>query len=176
MDQEKKETRRRKLPKILNEEEFTKLLQQTRKPHHKLAFKLGYLCGLRVSEVTKLQKENFDKVRRLIRIENAKGGKDRYVPFPIKFIKEKEIDSYVPIKCGIRALEIAFKTNLVRATGRTDLHFHNLRHSFATMLLGKGIPITDVQFWLGHQFLSTTAVYLHVSPDAALQKYEDLWQ
>jgi len=171
----KKESKRVKLPTILNEKTFSILLKVTKKSHHKLAFKLGFLCGLRISEIVHLEQEDFDRERRLIFVRQGKGGKDRYVPYPIKFISEREIKKNIPMKCGARALQIAFKNRVRRFLRREDLHFHNLRHSFATNLLGKGIPITEVQLWLGHARLNTTAIYLKVSPDAALKRYEEMW-
>ena len=68
------------------------------------------------------------------------------------------------------------KKKVMKLFNRKDLHFHNLRHSFATNLLNKGVPITDVQFWLGHSRLSTTSIYLKVSPDQALKRYEEIWR
>ena len=164
-----------KLPTILSEDSFDLIMKNTKMKHHRLAFKIAFLCGLRISEIINLQLQDFDKQRRLIFVKQGKGGKDRYVPYPIKFIKESEINNHIPIKCGVRALEKAFKRRCVALLNRNDLHFHNLRHSFATNLLNKGVPITDVQFWLGHSRLTTTAIYLKVSPDMALKRYEDLW-
>lgn len=173
----------KQLPQVINDEAFTKLLNKTKKPTHRLAFKLAYLCGMRVSEIANLKQEHLDRQRKLIFIKSGKGKKDRYVPLPIKFIKQTETDKLIPlvpnkyktIKSAIRSFEIAFKEKIRKALDRNDLHFHNLRHSFATNLLNKGIPISDVQFWLGHRDLSTTAVYLRVSPDSALKRFEEAW-
>jgi len=171
----KSERKKRKLPSILSEEDFIKVLKVTKLKHHKLAFKLGFFCGLRISEITNLKKNDFDRSRRLIFVRQGKGKKDRYVPYPLKFIKQSEIDNLIPINCGVRALEIAFKRRILKVLKREDIHFHSLRHSFATNLLSKGSPITDVQLWLGHSRLSTTTIYLHASPDSALQRYEEIW-
>jgi len=167
---------KQKLPEVIGDEAFTQILKATLKSNHRMAFKLAYLCGLRVSEICNIKKEDFDHERRLIFVRQGKGKKDRYVPYPTKFIKKIEIEKNIPISCGVRALEIAFKNKCKKILNRNDLHFHNLRHSFATSLLGKGIPITDVQFWLGHSKLTTTSIYLKVSPDMALKRYEDLWE
>jgi len=175
----KSERKPTKLPTVISEEDFSKLLKATNTPTHKLAFKLAFLCGLRISEIIKLQPEDFDKERRLIFIRQGKGGKDRYVPYPIKFISDKEVRLiplyYKSVTSGSRSLEISFKDKCKTALGRTDLHFHNLRHSFATNLLSKGIPVTEVQFWLGHSRLQTTSIYLKVSPDSALKRYEEMY-
>jgi len=176
MEKFNKENVPRKLPKVLSEQEFTKIMEATSKSHHRLAFKLAFLCGLRITEIINLKPENFDRNRRLIFIEQGKWHKDRYVPYPVKFIKDKEIINLIPLKCKQRALQIVFKDKLKAATGRTDLHFHNLRHSFATMLLGKKVPLNEVQMWMGHNNIQTTMIYSHVSPEVALSNYEKLWE
>jgi integrase len=84
----KRENRGRKLPVVLSYDEFLKLLSATDNKTYKLAFKLGFLCGLRVSEVVKLQPVDVDYGRRLLFIRQAKGHKDRYVPFPEQFSRD----------------------------------------------------------------------------------------
>lgn len=169
----KKEMKGRRLPVVLNYEEFLEIIKHTRKEHHKLAFKLGFLCGLRVSEIVKLKPEDVDYGRRLLFIRQGKGGKDRYVPFPIHFAKNLK---GLPIKCGVRALEIAFKNISKRAGINKDVHFHTLRHSCATNYLSKGMNIVQVQQLLGHSQLNTTTIYLHVSPDDVKNKMDEIWK
>ena len=88
-----------KLPTILSEENFTKLLQKTTKPHHRIAFKLGFLCGLRISEIINLTPKDFDRGRKLIFVRQGKGGKDRYVPYPTKFISQNDVDTLIRGPC-----------------------------------------------------------------------------
>ena len=171
----KAERRKQNLPVVIGESDCAKLIKATKKPLHKFCFKIAFFCGLRISEITGLTKKDFDKERRLIFVKEGKGKKDRYVPFPTKFITQTEINKHIPVRCSIRTLQRTFKQNVKKVLKRDDLHFHNLRHSFATNLLNKGVPITDVQFWLGHSRLTTTAIYLKVSPDMALKRYENLW-
>jgi len=171
----KGEGKRITLPSVLTEKDFVLLVKSAKKKYHKFAFKLAFFCGMRISEIINLRKEHFDRERRLIFIKQGKGGKDRYVPLPMKFISPKEVKKFIPMPIGVRALEIAFKVALKKGLNRTDLHFHNLRHSFATNLLNKGVPITEVQMWLGHSRLQTTSIYLRVAPDKALERYEELW-
>ena len=162
------------IAEVLSEADFNKLLEKTTKTRHRLAFKLAFLAGLRISEIIKLQPNDIDKSRKLIFIKQGKGSKDRYVPLP-KFLTPKDI-AEIPLSCGVRTLEAVFKRKLQKALGRKDLHFHNLRHSFATTMINKGMTLPDVQFWLGHSKLATTSIYLRVSPDAALKRYEELWR
>ena len=165
----------RKLPAYLNEEEFIRIIKQVKKPHHKLAFILGFHSGLRVSEVTKLEKENIDFKSKRIFIKDSKGGKDRVVPLPKGF--PQSYMKHIPFnKCGVRALQIAFKKYVELAEiERSKLTFHSLRHSFAVRCMEKGIPLNQIQVLLGHESISTTSVYLKINPKDALDNYEKLW-
>jgi integrase/recombinase XerD len=167
-----RESKPRKLPIALNYDEFLKILDATKHSRHKLAFKLSFLCGLRVSEIVKLKQENIDYGRRLLFIQQSKGKKDRYVPFPEKFAKDLK---QVPLEMGARALEIAFKKALQKAEITKDAHFHTLRHSSATYYLSNGMNIVQVQQLLGHSRLDTTSIYLHVSPDNVKNEMDRIW-
>lgn len=168
------ENRKRKLPAYLNEEEFIKIIKQVRKPNHKLAFILAFNSGLRISEVVNLQKENIDFKGKRIFIKDSKFGKDRVVPLPKGF--PENYLKYVPLSCGIRALQLAFKTYVKKADIiKEGLHFHSLRHSFAVLCMEKGIPLNQIQVLLGHENISTTSIYLKINPQDALKSYENLW-
>lgn len=166
----------KKLPVALSEEEFVKLIKNTKKEHHKVAFLLGFGGGLRISEVLKLEPRHIIWTNRSILIEQGKGSKDRTVPLP-KGFKESHL-KLLPIKCGERALEKAFKAACNRAKlleTKPSLHFHSLRHGFATNAVSKGIPIHHVRTLMGHSNISTTNVYLEMNPKEALKSYEDLF-
>src|SRR3989344_1148076 len=122
-----------RLPEVITEEELIKILEATKKPHHRLAFALGFYCCLRVSEIVKLRPENVDKGTKLLHIKQAKGSKDRNIPISPKVIKGLK---YLPIKCGIRALQIKFKEKGKEVLNK-DLHFHCLRHSAITHYITK---------------------------------------
>jgi len=166
--------KQKKLPISISAEEFKLLMKKTKKKHHKLAFALGFMSGLRVSEITNLKKEDIDFNNRQINIRLGKGGKDRVVPMP----KNVPLSYYdlLPLKCGIRALERVFK-RMINKTGITKpgIHFHSLRHGFATHCLESGMPLNQVQLLLGHSNISTTSIYVRANPREALQKYEDLF-
>ena len=164
----------RKLPIYLKEEEFYKLIKATNNKAHKLAFLLAFNSGLRISEVTNLTKDNLDFDKNRITILNGKGGKDRIVPLPKQF--PKSYLPIIPLKIGVRALQIAFKRNLTLARINKPLAtFHSLRHSFAVRCLERGMPVNIVQVLLGHSNLQTTSIYTLVTGGDALKKYEELW-
>ena len=114
----------RKIPTTISEEEFLDILKITRQPHHKIAFILGFYGAMRVSEIVKLKQENIDKGQRIIRIKDAKGKKDRNIPIPPQAMKGIK---HIPVKCGVRALQIAIKDKASTAIDK-DIHFHSLRH------------------------------------------------
>lgn len=170
----KRESKRRKLPSYLKEEEFFEVLKLVRKPHHKLAFILAFNSGLRISEVIHLKKEEIDFNGKKIFIRNSKWGKDRVVPLPKGF--PQSYLKHIPIKCGVRALQIAFNYYVEKAgIKKPDLHFHSLRHSFAVRCMERGIPLNQIQVLLGHESISTTSIYLKINPQDALNSYENLW-
>ena len=167
----------KKLPETLTEDEFLQVLKVTKKHHHKVAFMLGFYQGMRISEVVKLQVKDIDKNQKLIRIKEAKGKKDRNIPImPEMFRHFKEI----PMKCGVRALEYAFKNSLRKAKIKEHLYFHSLRHSSATWLLNiKKWDIRYVQIFLGHSRLDSvpdyTPIMIKTKGQIDILSIEDLW-
>lgn len=151
-----------KLPDTIKESEFQEILKATDKAHHKLAFALGFYQAMRVSEVVKLKPEDLDMGGRLIHIRQSKGAKDRIIPIAPEVLKGLK---HLPVGCGIRALQIAFKQRCLAVLGK-DLHFHCLRHSGATHYLNvKKWNTRQVQAFLGHSRIATTEIYTHVRPD-----------
>lgn len=163
----------RKLPKTLTELEFSKLLKATYKEHHKLAFQLGFFCGLRVSEVVKLQPDHVDWSMGWLHILEAKGMKDRDVPYPKRL--STRLKKQLPLHCGVRSLQIAFKKALDRAGIKKPLTFHSLRHSCGTLWIQKGKSVKHVQQLLGHSNITTTNIYLHITPEDLKKEMDDLW-
>lgn len=166
----------KKLPIAIDEQEFVKLIKSTKKDTHKIAFLLGFGAGLRISEVTNLEPRDVNIQEKKIFIRQGKGGKDRVVPLP-KGFKNKHL-LYLPIKITHRGLQKAFK-NVVEVSGlsktKPTLHFHSLRHGFASQAVKKGIPIHHVRTLMGHSNISTTNVYLELNPKEALESYEELF-
>lgn len=166
-----------RLPQTLSEEEFGKIIKAAYKEEHKIAFQLGFFCGLRVSEVVKLREEHIDKTRQQLFIKEGKGSKDRYVPYPKRLSSRLK---YIPLnfsntRSGIRSLQIAFKKAKKRAGITKDVKFHSLRHSCATLWIRKGKSVKHVQQLLGHTNLSTTSIYLHVTPEDLKKEMDDIW-
>ncbi len=164
----------KKLPCCINEDEFVKLIENTKKDEHKLAFLLGYGSGLRVSEIINLEQRDINMNEKKIFIRQGKGGKDRVVPLP-KGFKEKHY-KLIPLKIGIRALQEALKSAARRSgllISKPDVHFHSLRHGFGSQMAKNGVPIHHIRTLMGHSNISTTNVYLELNPNEAIKSYED---
>jgi len=166
----------KKLPIALSKEEFAKLIEKTKYPHWKVAFVLGFGAGMRISEVVNLEPRDIDFDKKSIHIRQGKGSKDRIVPMPKGFMPKHM--KHLPMKCGARALQSAFKKTCEAAglfETKPELHFHSLRHGFASHLAGKGVPIHHLRTLLGHSNISTTNIYLEANPVNALKSYEEFF-
>lgn len=140
-----------------------------------------YACGLRVSEAASVQLSKLYLDENVL-IVKGKGNKERMVPFYDglgmllrRYIKEVRTDLikeehdilFVSLKGNPitpRAIQLMLEKASMNA-GLTHVHPHTLRHSFATHLLDNGADLRMVQELLGHQNLSTTQIYTHVTVD-----------
>jgi len=172
-----KKARRQLLPHSMNDEEFTLLIKNLsdneKGKEAKIAFLLGYESGLRISEIKNLKPNYMNIESKRIFVEKGKFSKDRVVPLP-KTWKSYMI-KYIPIKKGIRALQMQFQNARKKAKLDPKFHFHCLRHSFATNLLERGMPINQVQLLMGHGSIAATNVYVQANPKDALAKYEEVF-
>ena len=165
-----------KLPEILSREEVWRLINAARTPKHRLLLATTYGAGLRVSEVVALKVANIDADRLTIHVEQGKGGKDRYVPLAERLLAE--LQSYwrvvppahwvFPNRQGTRPIDISAAQKIYTLTKllagvRKQGGIHALRHAYATHLLEAGTDLPTVQRLLGHQHLSTTMRYFHLS-------------
>jgi len=173
----KKGTKRKAkpLPIEVDVYEFTKIMDKTRSMHHKVAFLLAWGSGLRISEVLNLKPGDFNFVDETIRINMGKNSKDRIVPIPKGFEKDVHL-KYIPISCGVRALQKAFILYAEKAgvkDYKAKVHFHSLRHGFATQCLRSDMKLPSIQMLLGHEDLSTTAIYTNLVPKEATDDYKE---
>jgi site-specific recombinase XerD len=163
------------LPCVLSPEEVRRLFDAAANPRDRLLLQTAYACGLRVSEVVRLQLADIDSARLTLHIRCAKGAKDRFVPLSALLLDYLRAywRRYPPGKWlfpgGTPAghLSIGQAQRLcrcaVRACGLTKkASMHTLRHSYATHLLEAGTDLPTLQKLLGHNQLSTTLLYTHI--------------
>lgn len=160
-----------KIPNTITEEQLFELVNDStvrKKPKRRMAYILMFYQALRVSELAKLSKEDYDPHTKLIHIKQSKGSKDRKIPISpvvVKIIKYLPLTSQDAKDRGIRALQFALKKDAKRVL-KMDLHPHTLRHSGATYYLNKKKwDIRQLQRFLGHSDIKTTQIYLHVNPE-----------
>ncbi len=167
--------RGRKLPEVLSIKEVEDLLNATHNIKHKMLLSIIYSAGLRIGEALQLTLNDIDSHRMLIRIENAKGKKDRYVPLSPKLLVllreyyklDKPKQYLFEGRFGGPYTQSSSRSILRQALGKTKITkrvtLHTLRHSYATHLLESGTDIRYIQELLGHNSPKTTMIYTHVS-------------
>lgn len=188
----------KRLPKMIKGEEI-QMLFDICDLNNKLGYRnyciLGclYGCGLRVSELCNMQIKDIDFIERVIKI-HGKGSKERYVvmyeelsnmlkhyisTFRLDILyngDNKEIRNVFLNKNGGKLSRVGVRKILDGLVKRCNETFHisphMLRHSFATALLNNGADMRSVQELLGHESLSTTQIYTHVSFETIRSSYE----
>lgn len=160
------------LPIEVNQDEYVKVINNTKHMHHKVAFMLAFESGLRISEVVNLKKTDFDFGNKQIRINMGKNSKDRIVGLPLSW--QTHLIKYIPLKCKQRALQKAF-ISTAEITGlkakKPKVHFHSLRHGFATECIRAGVDLPTISGLLGHEDVSTTTIYINLAPEERIAQY-----
>jgi len=166
--------RNKSLPVILSKEEIKSMIDVTSNIKHKLIIKVLYGCGLWVSELLKLKKDDLNFQEGLLHIKLAKGRKDRFVKIP------ESLNNSLKQYCSLINSDILFESSrggrlsektiqaLVenaakKADIKKEVYPHLLRHSFATHLLEQGTDLRIIQKLLGHSDIKTTQLYTKIS-------------
>ena len=166
----------RKLPVVLSPEEVARLLDAAPGLKYKAALSVAYGAGLRAAEVVSLKVADIDSKRMIIRVEQGKGGKDRYVmlsPHLLELLRTwwraaRPQGWLFPGRdpaqsMTTRQLNRACHAAAQMAEINKRVSLHTLRHSFATHLLEQNTDVRVIQVLLGHSKLDTTALYTRVA-------------
>lgn len=165
-----------RLPVILSPEQVLQFLGCVGSPRHRAILTTCYAAGLRISEAIHLKPTDIDSQRMVIRVEQGKGHKDRYVMLSPKLLEtlrsywravrpqgwlfEGEIPNQ-PINRS--SVELACQKARPLSGIRKPVTPHSLRHAFAVHLLEAGTDVRTIQLLLGHRSLATTARYLRIA-------------
>ena len=165
-----------KLPQILSREEVCTLLDRTINPKHLTILMTVYAAGLRVSEVCHLRVSDIDSKRMSLRIEQGKGGKDRYSLLSPRLLAQlrRYWVLYQPRtwlftdRSGADPPSNTMGQKVFRAAKRRAAitkacGIHALRHAFATHLLESGVDLHTIQRLMGHGHIGTTMRYFHLA-------------
>ncbi len=183
--------KRKRLPVFLTQSEVKAVLEAAPNLKYRTLFATVYSAGLRTGEVARLTLPDIDSDNMRIRVDQGKGGKDRfsilahttllllrkywkdYRPPRWLFTPERNIEA--PL--STRAIQRAFQDTITRTPIRKEATVRSLRHSFATHLLDEGVDLYFIKQLLGHANINTTTVYLHLSGKrlSQVQSPIDLW-
>ena len=165
-----------KLPIVLSPEEVVRFLACVASTKHRAILTTIYASGLRVSEAVALRPADIDSSRKVLRVDQGKGRKDRYVMLSPRLLEV--LRDYWRIERprlwlfpGDRADHHISKNAVEQACQKAHracgidkpVTPHSLRHAFATHLLELGTDIRRIQLLLGHRSLATTSRYLKVA-------------
>jgi site-specific recombinase XerD len=172
--------REKALPEVCSEEEIVAIFKATENLKHKAILMTIYSAGLRISELINLKIKDIDSKRMQIRVEQAKGKKDRYTILSTRtlmilreYIKKERPFFYLfegqgstssnPVKYSSASIGSILKASVSKTTIKKRVTVHTLRHSFATHLLERGTDIRYIQSLLGHDSPKTTQIYTHIT-------------
>jgi tyrosine recombinase XerC len=180
------------LPSFLTKDEIIKLFSLIQpidfiSARDRAILELLYSSGLRISELAQLTEDDIDLYEGLVTVQ-GKGGKERTVPVgsvAIGFIREYLKYKY---ELGIRKKELflnkfgnrlsvrGIRKIVAKWVEKAAIHKkvspHTFRHTFATHLLDAGCDLRSIQEMLGHQSLSTTNIYTHLTLERLKNVYE----
>lgn len=184
----------KKLPDFLNYEEINKLFDcaNTTTPlglRNRCILELLYDTGIRVSELVNLKINDIEFDKKIINIL-GKGKKERivyygdylqevlgkYINDSRKYLLNNKSSEYLILnnngsKITTRGVEYIVDKMVNEAAIKHKISPHVLRHTFATHMLNGGADIKSIQQLLGHESLSTTGIYTHITNDVLRQEY-----
>ena len=166
----------KRLPVVLSVQEVARFFKAIPSLKHRTILMLAYCAGLRIGEAVRVRVSDIDRQRKVLRVQQGKGKKDRYTLLSPALLEI--LDRY----CWAARPEDLLFTTRFRDRPITDstvqrvciqarqeagidkrISPHTLRHSFATHLLEAGTDLRVIQVLLGHASPKTTAIYTHVS-------------
>ena len=178
----------KKIPAFITECELNKIILSTSNQTLQKIFVIAFYTGMRLNELTNLKWQSVDFEARKIKVQitktfTTKNKKERIIPisdliFEDLLLSKKNSNSdYVfsnPKDCKYNN---DFVTHKFKASVRTaklsdSIHFHTLRHSFASNLVQKGVSLYVVKELLGHQNISTTQIYSHLNNSSLVSAIE----
>ena len=170
------------VPDGLHDEELEALLSHLPPYAYSICAVAGD-TGMRYSELERLQWRDLDMQRHTITIRKTKSKEPRVIPMTERvhrIVRELRIEMDQERVKRTAVFEMSqCRKPLIHAAekiGRKHFHFHQLRHTFATRLLDKGVPIEQVQYLMGHKTIAMTLRYDHARPDRYLEAIAALEQ
>lgn len=171
--------KRKALPEFLEQAEVEALLRHAPHPKARLLMLLQWRAGLRVPEAIAITPAGLalESDQPTMRVRWGKGAKDRVVPvhpelrgvlYNVVYYRASDgpiigVSRQVAYHWVQQALAAAEKAGGTSRSKRVGTH--TLRHSFARHMVANGVPLNQLQVWLGHESLGTTEIYFRLAPD-----------
>ncbi len=168
------------VPQYFSKDEFRKLYDKIDREEYREICIIALYTGLRLGELTNLQWGDIDLTNRILLLRNRDGfttktRKNRTIPLNesvynlLMNMKAKASCDFVfhdrKLKLKDKRVSKRFKVYVRKAELNDKLHFHSLRHTFASWLVQAGVSLYEVQRLLGHSNISVTQVYAHLQPE-----------
>ena len=182
----------KRIPNYLSEKEVTELmslpdLNTIKGNMHRSILEVFYSTGLRISELVRIKNKDFNNKKNIIKVL-GKGNKERIVILGINasdtiknylrvsqnshniylYPSSYNVDSHISESYVYKMVKKYFS----KITNNEKMSPHSLRHSFATHLLNNGADLMSVKELLGHDDLSSTQIYTHISTDKIKKIYK----
>ncbi|MEZ0393591.1 MAG: site-specific tyrosine recombinase/integron integrase [Desulfurococcaceae archaeon] len=166
---------------ILSDEEIERLRSAAQEPEERLILDLLLDTGLRSRELLSLKVKDVDLKNRVLRVSEAKYGKERLVLMTAR--TAEELEWWIKIR-GLgpedRLFDLSYSglykmlKRLARRAGvdGAKVRPHVMRHTFATRALRAGMSLASLQRLMGHADIKTTQVYLHLSVEDLRAEYD----
>jgi len=166
----------------LTQDEANRLANSCETHEQKLVVWTLLDTGLRVSELAALSKENIDWQTHRLMIY-GKGGpygtrsKRRIVPLSsrVQPLIEGHLALHDDFGIGVRTIQRIIKRVANKANISRPVSPHVLRHTFSVTAVLKGISLPSLQRLLGHDRLTTTEIYLNISPEEVIKEFQGKW-
>jgi len=165
-------------PIFINEEELNLIISKTTNQSLKNIFTVAFYTGMRLAEILNMKSSWIDTHQNIITLKNSvdfttKSKKERIIPIhpriaSIVIRPNSNGDDFIfnrksDIKFNEDYVSKQFKKALRATKLNDDIHFHTLRHSFASNLVQRGVNLYVVKELLGHEDIKTTQIYSHLT-------------
>lgn len=160
--------------RVLTEDEEQRLIAESSSRLESI-LKVALNTGMRLGEILKLMWKNVDLEKREIRVVEAKSGRSRKMPINStlhgELIELKSQDGTDNRVFPFKSIRTAF-TNACERAGIKDFTFHDLRRTFGTRLLERGVDIVTISRLYGHSSVLVTQRYLHPKDELSREAVE----
>jgi len=162
--------------RYLSLEECQRLIASCIAPHIRALVTVALHSGMRLGEILNLRRHDLDFASGFILVRDSKNGESRHVPADatlfalFRAYPHRPSTDLVDVRTGFQ--------NACKRAGLTDLHFHDLRHTFASQFVMAGGDLYILKEILGHKSINMTQRYAHLSPTykvKAIDRMNILW-